>query len=76
MPPNPEEPDYYSEPTMAARYGGYDRAPEPPEPPTPWYRRPLALVAFGAIGVIALGLVAIGTQTVTIPPRRGFEPRP
>ncbi len=55
MPPYPEEPDYYSEPTQAARYGGYhDPAPEP-EPPTPWYRRPVVLVAAGAIGVILLG---------------------
>lgn len=49
MPPYPEEPDYYSEPTQAGRYGGYnDSAPEP-EPPTPWYRRPAALVAAGAV---------------------------
>ena len=59
MPPYPENPDYYSEPTAAARYGDYyEPAPEPPEPPTPWYRRPLALVAAGAIGVILLALLA------------------
>jgi cytoskeletal protein RodZ len=56
VPPHPEEPDYYQEPTAAARYGGYDE-PEP-EPPTPWYRRPAALVAAGAIGVVILGLAA------------------
>uniref|UniRef100_UPI000492CED4 hypothetical protein n=1 Tax=Mycobacterium avium TaxID=1764 RepID=UPI000492CED4 len=63
MPPYPEDPDYYSEPTQAARYGGgygeyggYDDRP-PPEPPTPWYRRPAALVAFGALGVLLLGAV-------------------
>ncbi|MGZ4562518.1 MAG: hypothetical protein ACXVX6_02850 [Mycobacterium sp.] len=55
MPPYPEEPDYYSEPTQAARYGGYyDEPALEPEPPTPWYRRPAALVAAGAIGVILL----------------------
>lgn len=61
MPPNPEEPDYYSEPTAAARYRAYSEAgdnagnyePEP-EPPTPWYRRPAALIAVGALGVILL----------------------
>lgn len=57
MPPYAEQPDYYSEPTAAARYGGYYEAgnfgPEP-EPPTPWYRRPTALIAAGAIGVILL----------------------
>lgn len=51
MPPYREEPDYYSEPTAAARYGGGSYEPEPP---TPWYRRPAALVAFGAIGVVLL----------------------
>jgi hypothetical protein len=58
--PQPEQPDYYSEPTQAARYGGYDYDPSPgqPEPPpTPWYRRPPALVAAGAIGVVLLALV-------------------
>ena len=50
MPPYPENPDYYSEPTHAARYGGYDYEPEPPEPPTPWYRRPAALVAAAQSG--------------------------
>ncbi|CPR10906.1 hypothetical protein BN971_02180 [Mycobacterium bohemicum DSM 44277] len=59
VPPYPEEPDYYSEPTQAARYGGYyDQAPEPPEPRQPWYRRPAALVAAGAVGVIVLAAVA------------------
>lgn len=58
MPPYPEEPDYYSEPTQAAKYGGYyDSGPEP-EPPTPWHRRPAALIAAGALGAIVLAAVA------------------
>lgn len=56
MPPYPEQPDYYSEDTQAAPYGGYDPEPGRPEPPTPWYRRPLALVGAGAAGVVVLGL--------------------
>ena len=63
MPPYPEEPDYYSEPTAAARYGGYDPAPQP-EPPTPWYRRPAALIAVGAIGVILLAALVFAIVTL------------
>jgi len=61
VPPYPEEPDYYSEPTAAARYRAYSEAgndaenfESAPEPPTPWYRRPAALIAAGAIGVMLL----------------------
>lgn len=69
MPPYPEEPDYYSEPTAAARYGGgyYDAGnfgPEP-EPPTPWYRRPAVLIAAGAIGVILLAALVFAVITLT-----------
>ncbi len=73
MPPYPEEPqaysednysdDYYSEPTQAARYAGHDSGSRSPEPPTPWYRRPAALVAGGALGAAVLaGAVYAGTQ--------------
>lgn len=66
MPPYPEEPDYYSEPTAAARYGGYyEPGPQPPEPPTPWYRRPAALVAAGAIGVILLAALVYAVVKLT-----------
>lgn len=67
MPPYPEEPDYYSEPTAAARYGAYSDAGNygsPPEPPTPWYRRPAALIAAGAIGVILLGALVFTVVTL------------
>jgi cytoskeletal protein RodZ len=66
VPPYPEEPDFYSEPTAAARYGGYyEPEPQPPEPPTPWYRRPAALVAAGAIGVILLGALVFAVVKLT-----------
>ncbi len=62
----PENPDYYSEPTQAAHYGGYEGGYDyqPPEPPTPWYRRPAALVAAGAIGIVVLALVAYAVFTL------------
>ncbi len=67
-----EQPDYYAEPSHAAApygdsdpydpydsydtYGPYDRAPAA----MPWSRRPLALVAAGAIGMVVLALAAYG----------------
>jgi hypothetical protein len=72
VPPYPEEPqaysdDYYSEPTQAARYGDYDSGSgsRPPEPPTPWYRRPAALVAAGAVGVVLLAGAVYAGITLT-----------
>lgn len=70
-----EQPDNYVEPNQAAHYGAsdsydayeaydaydaYDRGPEP----TPWYRRPPALVAAGAIGMVVLALAAYGLVTL------------
>jgi hypothetical protein len=66
----PENPDYYSEPTQAAHYGGFEGGYgggydyQPPEPPAPWYRRPAALVAAGAIGIVVLALVAYAVFTL------------
>ena len=37
--------------------GGYD---EPPEEPQPWYRKPAALVAMGAIGALLIALIVWG----------------
>jgi hypothetical protein len=87
----PENPDYYSEPTQAAHYGGYEGGYDyqPPDPPTPWYRRPAALVAAGAIGIVVLALVAYAvftlvsgspahspaTTTTTAPTTAAPEPR-
>ncbi|MGE2692174.1 hypothetical protein [Mycolicibacterium pulveris] len=32
----------------------------PPEEPTPWYRKPAALVAFGALGAVVIALIVWG----------------
>ena len=63
----PDDPNNYSdeEPTAYAssygNYGGYDQQPgqagPPPEPEVPWYRKPAALVAFGAIIALMLALI-------------------
>ena len=58
----PDDPNYYSdgEPTAyAANYGdGYGQQPgQPPEPPVPWYRKPAALVGFGALIALMLALI-------------------
>jgi hypothetical protein len=67
MPPNPEQPDFYSQPTQASPYTAWSEdpepqqpvsprppAPEPPPPKPPWYRTAPALVAAGALGVLVL----------------------
>ena len=56
----PDDPNYYSdsEPTAyAANYGGYGQQPGEPPPETPWYRKPAALVAFGALIALLLALI-------------------
>ncbi|MDA4110835.1 hypothetical protein [Mycolicibacterium holsaticum] len=38
----------------------------PPEEPTPWYRKPAALVAFGALGAVLIALIVWGlAQLIT-----------
>jgi hypothetical protein len=55
------DPNYYSDddPTQYINYGGgYG---EPPGPPVePWYRKPAALVASGALGTVLIALVVYG----------------
>ena len=60
----PDDPNYYSdsEPTAyAANYGdsgGYQQPPgQPPEEPTPWYRKPAALIGFGALIALLVALI-------------------
>ncbi len=64
----PENPDFYFEPTRAAHYqsqGGYgDPYTSAPLPPIPWFRRPPALVAAGALAVVVLAGLAIGAMTL------------
>ena len=49
----PEDPS--EAPTGYYDYG--DGGQPPPRPPTPWYRKPIILVALGLFGAILLGLV-------------------
>ncbi len=50
----PEDPGYYpdDEPTTYLGYGD-----QPPGEPVPWYRKPAALVAFGALGAVIIALL-------------------
>lgn len=61
---SPDDQNYPDDdPTVYANYGGggYD---EPPGPPpgdeVPWFRKPAALVGFGALGAIILALIVFG----------------
>ena len=56
---NPDDPNNYSddEPTQLGDYGAYD---EPPPGDTPWFRKPVALVAFGAVGAVLIALIVYG----------------
>jgi cytoskeletal protein RodZ len=67
-PDDPNDPNYYSdneysdsEPTVYANYGtgGYEQAEYPgePEPETPWYRKPPALVGFGAVAALLVAAI-------------------
>lgn len=42
------------DPTVYANYG------PPPGEPVPWYRKPAALVGFGALGAVVIALVVFG----------------
>lgn len=60
----PEEPNYYSEqPTAYSAYGQQPPGAPPPGPPeepqVPWYRKPWALILFGALGAIILVLIIL-----------------
>ena len=57
---DPNYPD--NDPTVYSNYGdggGYDNGgyDEPPPPEVPWYRKPAALVAFGALGAVLIALI-------------------
>ena len=58
-PHDPQNPD--DEPTAYLHYGDYGQPPGPPPgEPLPWYRKPVALVSFGAIGAVLVALVIFG----------------
>ena len=54
-PDDPNNPD--NQPTAYINYG--DHGP-PPGEPLPWYRKPVALVAFGALGAVLIALIVFG----------------
>ena len=54
-PDDPNNPD--NQPTAYINYG--DAGP-PSVEPVPWYRKPVALVAFGALGAVLVALIIFG----------------
>jgi len=54
-PDDPNNPD--NQPTAYINYG--DAGP-PTVEPVPWYRKPVALVAFGALGAVLVALIIFG----------------
>lgn len=60
----PDDPNYPNDdPTAYVDYGA--GGPPPPEH-TPWYRKPAALVAFGALGAVVIALIVWGlAQLIT-----------
>lgn len=59
-----DDENYYSDDdaTQLSDYGyqdGYDQPP-PDAAATPWYRKPVALVSFGALGAVIIALVIYG----------------
>jgi cytoskeletal protein RodZ len=54
----PDDPNYPNdEPTAYINYGDDS---QPPGEPIPWYRKPVALVAFGALGTVLVALIIFG----------------
>ncbi|PQP53735.1 hypothetical protein C6A88_03125, partial [Mycolicibacterium austroafricanum] len=57
------------DPTQLSNYGtsgeyGYDQLPPEDGAATPWYRKPAALVALGAAGVLLIALIVFGLARV------------
>jgi hypothetical protein len=65
-PPNdPHYPD--DEPTAYINYGEHGPPPgQQPGEPLPWYRKPVALVAFGALGAVLTALIVFGLVKLLI----------
>ena len=64
-PDDPNSPD--NDPTAYINYGnsGYGEPPgPPPEEPVPWYRKPAALVGFGALGALLIALIVFGLASL------------
>jgi cytoskeletal protein RodZ len=57
----PDDPNHPGdEPTAYIDYGAQGPPSPPPGEPVPWYRKPAALVAFGAIGAVLIALIIFG----------------
>ena len=63
----PDDPHYpHDEPTAYINYGPPPGQPPGPPPgqrpgePQPWYRKPVALVSFGALGAVLVALIIFG----------------
>ncbi|MBX7449442.1 hypothetical protein GR927_15720 [Mycolicibacterium sp. 3033] len=58
--------NYYSDDDDATQLSNYGQGGYPddyqagPDQPTPWYRKPAALVAFGALGAVIVALIIYG----------------
>ena len=60
-PDDPNHPD--DDPTVYSNYGGggYDGPPGPPPgDEVPWFRKPAALIVFGALGAVIIALIVFG----------------
>lgn len=56
-----DDENYYSEdePTQLSNFG-YDQPPTDEPAAAPWYRKPMALVSFGAVGAVLIALIIYG----------------
>ncbi|WP_326548357.1 hypothetical protein QGN32_09700 [Mycolicibacterium sp. ND9-15] len=60
----PDDPNYSdNDPTAYINYGNGGQG-VPPEEPVPWYRKPAALVAFGALGALIVALIVWGLASL------------
>lgn len=58
----PDDPNYPdNDPTAYIDYGDDGGYGQPPQGPVPWYRKPAALVAFGALGALIVALIVWGS---------------
>lgn len=60
----PDDPNYSdNDPTAHINYGNGGHG-VPPQEPVPWYRKPAALVAFGALGALIIALIVWGLASL------------
>jgi cytoskeletal protein RodZ len=57
----PDDPNHpHDEPTAYINYGDQGPPGQPPGEPVPWYRKPVSLVSFGALGAVLIALIIFG----------------